>query len=79
MSKKNIKISYDKESRVLSIALDKNKSIDSDIQGNVVIDYDKRGRVVGIDIYDFRFDAFKENRSALQKFARQSRALMLVK
>lgn len=75
MSKKNIKISYDKESRVLSIALGKDKSVDSDIQGNVVLDYDKKGRVVRIDLYNFNFDAFKENRGALKKFVQRTGAI----
>ena len=75
MSKKNIKISYDKESRVLSIALGKDKSVDSDVQGNVVLDYDKRGRVVRIDLYNFSFGAFKENRKTLQKFVQRAGAI----
>ena len=76
MNKKSIKISYDKRSRVLSIWLGKERSVDSDIQGNVALDYDKKGRVVRIDLYDFSFDAFRENRRALQEFTHHGHLLM---
>ena len=59
MKKQTPKISYDKESQVMSVELDKTKSIDSDIHGNVVIDYDKRGKAVRVNFYEFNFDAFK--------------------
>lgn len=42
--KKNIKILYDKESKVLSVEMKRVKSVDSDIHENVVIDYDKRAK-----------------------------------
>ena len=63
MKRKNSKpeISYDRQSKVLSVELKKSKSIDSDIKGNVVIDYDKRGKIVRVNIYGFSFDDFTEN------------------
>ena len=70
MSKKNIKISYDKGSRVLSVEIGRGKSVDSDIQDNVVLDYDKKGKIVRINLYDFNFDEFRSQRSALKQFSR---------
>ena len=68
MSKKNIKIIYDKKSRVLSVKVGKGKSVDSDIQDNVVLDYDKGGKIVRINLYDFSFSQFRSQRSALKQF-----------
>lgn len=47
------KISYDKEVRILSIKLKNNKSVDSDMVGNCVIDYDAKGKIVNIDIMNY--------------------------
>lgn len=58
--RKKQKISYDKESKVLSVEMQRGKSVDSDIHDNVVIDYDRRGRVVRVNLYDINFSAFKE-------------------
>lgn len=60
MNKIQPKISYDSESKVLSIQINKNKSVDSDIQGNLVIDYDSQGKIVKINIYQINFDRFKK-------------------
>ena len=56
MSRNNPKIIYDAASKVLSVEIEKKKSVDSDIQGNVVIDYDKQGKIVRINLYDFSHD-----------------------
>ena len=80
MNKQNIKISYDKDSRVLSINMKRAKSVDSDIHGNVVIDYDKQGNAVRVNFYDFNFNAFKAGRRALSGFAtHHHRSLMSVR
>ncbi len=76
MSKKNIKILYDKNSKVLSVEIVKGKSVNSDIQGNVVIDYDKKGRIVRFNLYDFDFGAFRETRHALKSFANRTGAAL---
>lgn len=70
MSKKNVKIIYDKKSRVLSVEVGGGRSVDSDIQGNIVLDYDKGGKIVRINLYDFSFDQFRSQRSALKQFTR---------
>lgn len=63
-------IRYDRESEVLSIEMQKSRSIDSDIQGNAVIDYDRRGNIVRINLYRFSFDAFRRGKRAIKRFAR---------
>lgn len=79
MKNKNIKISFDKDARVLSLRLGKFRSSDSDIQNNVVIDYDKKGKVARIDIHDFSFEDFRENKEKLQNFALNNKTSVLVK
>ncbi|MEK7650178.1 MAG: DUF2283 domain-containing protein [Patescibacteria group bacterium] len=68
MSKQQRKISYDRGSEVLSLAVGKGKSVDSDIRGNVVIDVDKKGNPVRIDIHGFSFDTFREGKGKLEHF-----------
>ena len=77
MKKNNLKISYDRESKVLVLQIQKGKSVDSDIQGNVIIDYDKHGKIVRINLYDFSFDSFQNNREALKRFANGSKMSVL--
>ena len=72
------KIEYEKESKVLSMQFRKGKSVDSDMQGNLVIDYDTQGNVVRIEVYDFNFDSFQDSRKKLQEFARQTDAVLSV-
>ena len=79
MKSKKPKISCDKESKVLQIELKAEKSVDSDIHGNVVIDYGKGGGAVKVSFYQFSFDAFSKNLKALEEFAHQSKALFSVK
>ena len=70
MNKGRPKIYHDRENNVLSIEMKKAKSVDSDIQGNAVIDYDHRGNIVRINLYQFSFDAFRRSRRAMKRFAR---------
>lgn len=79
MSKKNVKILYDRKSGVLSVEVGHGKSVDSDIQGNMVLDYDKKGNVVRINLYDFSFDAFRENQKAIKNFARRIKVPVLAR
>ncbi len=74
--KKSIKISYDRASRALVIALGQQKSVDSDIDRNVVIDYDRRGKIVRINLYDFNFDDFRRHAKPLRDFARDVGAVV---
>ena len=59
MRKSKQHISYDKKSRVLSIEVRRGKSVDSEVQDNLVIDYDKAGRVVRFNLYAIDFSAFR--------------------
>ena len=52
------KIKYHKKEAILSVRFGKEKSVDSDIQGNVVVDYDKKGNVVSMDIMNINLDNF---------------------
>ena len=79
MSKSKPKISYDKESRVMSIELGKAKSVDSDISGNVVIDYDKNGKVARINFYEFNFDNFRAGLKAVKDFAKKTDIALSIK
>lgn len=69
-------ISYNKESKVLSIQMSNQKSIDSDIADNVVIDYDKNKNVVRVNFYDFNFEDFRSGIKAIRDFAQNSRVLV---
>ena len=79
MSKKNLKISYDKESQVLSVRRSSAKSVDSDISGNVVIDYDKNGEIAKINFYDFDFRQFRGAQKDLKQFAQRSGSVVSVR
>ncbi|MEK7502954.1 MAG: DUF2283 domain-containing protein [Patescibacteria group bacterium] len=68
-------ISYNKESKVLSVELKKAQSTDSELSGNVVIDYDKNGEAVRVNFYDFNFNDFKSNPKAFKGFAENLRVL----
>jgi uncharacterized protein YuzE len=50
------KITYDPEVKILSIRLQKTKSVDSELKENVVLDYDKKGRLVNIEIMDVNLE-----------------------
>ena len=79
MKNKNPKISYDKESAVLSIMLGKNKSVDSEIQGNTVIDYDRKGKIAKINFYDFNFSSFKDKLKYIKDFADRANFSLQIK
>lgn len=79
MSKSKPKILYDKESKVLSIEVEKVKSVDSDISGNVVIDYDKNGKIARVNFYEFNFNDFKVGLKTIKDFAKKSDIALSVK
>ena len=55
------KIQYDPEVKILSIRLRENKSVDSEIKENVVLDYDADGHLVNIEIMDINIEDFIRN------------------
>ncbi len=52
------KIKYNSQNSILSLKFSKNKSVDSDVNGNVVLDYDKDGNIVNIDIMKINIEDF---------------------
>ena len=79
MNKSRPTISYDKESEVLSIELLKSKSVDSDIQGSMVVDYAKNDKIACVNFYDYNFDKFKSDLKALKEFSKRSDFLLSIK
>ena len=71
----NPSLSYDQDSQVLSIRLKDSPSVDSDMQGNVVLDYGEKGEVVAVNVYKVNFDAFKEAGKNIEQFAKGSQKL----
>ncbi len=69
-NKNKFNVSYDKESRIFSLAVEGATSVDSDIRGNAVIDYDENGEIARIDLHNFSFDEFKKSKKALEKIVR---------
>lgn len=51
-------IQYDPQIHILKIRMSRKKSVDSDVQGNVVLDYDKNGEIVNIEIMDINLNEF---------------------
>ena len=50
------KIQYKPDVKILSIRLSDRKSVDSDIQGNAVLDYDRHGNLVNIDVLEINIE-----------------------
>lgn len=50
------KVYYDPEVKILNIQVKKGKIIDSDMQGNCVIDYDKNGNIVNIEVLEINIE-----------------------
>lgn len=46
------KITYDQETKITNIRINKNKIVDSEIVGNCVLDLDSEGKVVNIEILE---------------------------
>ena len=64
-----VKVTYDKETNILTFRLSSKKSVDSDVQDNVVIDRDKDDNVVNIEIMDISMDEFKKVQPHMRKVA----------
>lgn len=57
------KIKYNPQNNILSLRFSKNKSVDSEIHGNVVMDFDKDGNTVNIDIMKFNIEGMLNRKS----------------
>ncbi|MEK7482567.1 MAG: DUF2283 domain-containing protein [Patescibacteria group bacterium] len=53
-------IKYDKNSNIVSIRVSAEKSVDSDVKNNVVVDYDENGEIVNIDIMKIGISQFRQ-------------------
>jgi len=56
------KIKYNQDNKIMSIKLSRKKSVDSDVQNNVVVDYDASGDIVNINIMNIDFNEFVSNK-----------------
>ncbi len=65
------KIKYDKESKIVNIKVSNKKSVDSDVQDNVVVDYDKNNNIVNIDIMDINFNEFVSQKAYFEDVIKQ--------
>lgn len=71
------KIKYNKKTKILSIRLSDKRSIDSDVQGNVVVDYDKEGKIINIDIMNINFEEFSKTKDWLREVLRSKEEVMI--
>ena len=62
------KINYDQETEILTIKVSNKKSVDSDVQKNVVVDYDKDGNIAKIEIMSVDLNEFEKEKSYLENF-----------
>ncbi|MEK7155868.1 MAG: DUF2283 domain-containing protein [Patescibacteria group bacterium] len=58
-----VKITYDKQARILSLRLSSKKSVDSEVEDTIVIDRDKDGAVVNVDIMDVGLNEFQRTQA----------------
>ena len=66
-----VKVTYDKNAKILSFRLSSKKSVDSDVQENVVIDRDRDGTIVNIEIMDVGIGEFRKAKSLAGGFVRE--------
>ena len=64
------KIQYHEKEKILSIRLSENKSVDSDVQNNIVIDYDKDGKVVNLEIMPVSLEEFSQTKEYFNEVVR---------
>lgn len=62
------KIEYDKETQILTIKVSKKKSIDSDVQKNVVVDYGKDGEITRIEIMGISINEFEKEKNCIEDY-----------
>jgi len=73
------KIAYDKASKALSLEVGNGRSVDSDMQNNMVIDYDRKGNIVRLVFYGFDFEKFRDSFKVFQQFTRDVRATRVMR
>ena len=56
------KIDYDQETNIMTIKISGKKSVDSDMQKNIVVDYDKDGNIAKIEIMNIDLSEFEKKK-----------------
>ena len=64
------KIQYHAKEKILSIRLSNKKSVDSDVQDNIVVDYDKDGNVVNLEVMPVSMNEFSQAKQYLAEVVR---------
>ena len=64
-----VKVEYDKQARILGFRLSRKRSVDSEVEDNVVIDRDGNGKIVNIEIMDVELGEFKKAKSRIDRIA----------
>ncbi len=62
---------YDQETNILTLKLKNAKSVDSDVQDNIVVDYDKHGDIVRLEMMDFSLNEFDRVKPHLKRLMLQ--------
>ena len=57
------KIEYDPEVKILKIRLRRGKSVDSEVEGNIVLDYNSKGELVKLENMDINLEDFVHSSS----------------
>lgn len=58
-------IKYDSDSKIVSIRVSNERSVDSEIKDNVVVDYDSDGNIVNIDVMKIGIGEFSKIRKVI--------------
>jgi len=64
------KIDYDQETNIMTIKISGKKSVDSDMQKNIVVDYDKDGNIAKIEIMNIDLSEFEKKEMKLGNYVK---------
>ncbi|MCK5475973.1 MAG: DUF2283 domain-containing protein [Candidatus Pacebacteria bacterium] len=64
------KIDYDQETNIMTIKISSKKSVDSDMQKNIVVDYDKDGNIAKIEIMNIDLSEFEKKEMKLKNYVK---------
>ena len=64
------KIDYDQETNIMTIKISSKKSVDSDMQKNIVVDYDKDGNIAKIEIMNIDLSEFEKKEMKLGNYVK---------
>ncbi len=63
------KLNYDPGAKILTIRVQRGKSTDSEIQGNIVLDYNEKGELIKIDVMDVNLEDLVRGSVPVKKMA----------